>query len=236
MPLSTPKKTRPPGPRKAGKGTLSTQQYLEIAEVRDGVLIMKDGTIRAVVLVSSMNFSLKSDDEQQAIIQGYISFLNTLDFPLQIVIQSRKLDISGYLNDLAEREKRQTNDLLRMQMADYRQFVGELVDLGEIMTKKFYVVVPYNPAADVKQGYFKQLAAVFSPSTAIHLKQEQFLELKHNLDQRVSNTMGGLIGMGLSAVQLDTQSLIELFYIAYNPDTAPQQKMVGLEELRIAEQ
>jgi len=227
------KKTKQASSPKASKSTPSTQHYLEIAEIRDGVLIMKDGTLRAVVLVSSMNFALKSEDEQQAVVQGYIQFLNTLDFPLQIQIQSRRLDISAYLKDLERREQEQTNDLLRIQMKDYRQYVGELVTLGDIMNKKFFVIVPYSASSDVKRGFFKQMAAVFTASSSIRLQQAQFLEGKHNLDQRVSNVIAGLTSMGLNAVPLDTQSLIELFYTAYNPDTAPQQKMVGLEVLQV---
>src|SRR5512135_421240 len=112
------------------KPQISTQQFLDIAEIREDVVVMKDGTMRAILLVSSINFSLKSEDEQEAIIQGYISFLNSLESPVQILIQSRKLDIDDYLNRLKEQEKTQTNDLLRNQSADYRQFVKELVELG----------------------------------------------------------------------------------------------------------
>ncbi len=229
------KKTKESTSPRAGKNTRATQQHLDIAEIRDDTLILKDGTLRAVILVSSMNFALKSDDEQQAIIQGYVQFLNTLDFPVQISIQSRKLDISGYLADLEVREKQQTNDLLRLQMADYRQFVGELVQLGDIMTKKFFVVIPYNPSSDTRHGFFKQVSAIFSASDAIRLQHAQFLERKHVLDQRVSSIIAGLSSMSLNAVPLDTQSLIELFYNSFNPDVAPQQKMVGLDKVRIEE-
>lgn len=227
------KKTKAVPAPHAGKGTPSTQQYLEIAEIRDGVLIMKDGTLRTVILVSSMNFALKSEDEQQAIVQGYIQFLNTLDFPLQIQIQSRRLDISGYLKDLERREKEQTNDLLRLQMQDYRQYVSELITLGDIMSKKFFVVVPYSASSDTKRGFFKQLTSIFTATTTLRLEQEEFVARKHELDQRVSNVIAGLTSMSLNAVPLDTQSLIELFYNEYNPDTAPQQKMVELDKLQI---
>src|SRR6185295_14391513 len=108
-----------PMARKAGNSTKSTQRFLEIAEVKEDVVVMKDGTLRVVLLVSSINFALKSEDEQTAIIQGYMSFLNSLDFPLQVVIQSRRLNIQGYLDKLVELEKTQTNDLLRMQTAEY---------------------------------------------------------------------------------------------------------------------
>ena len=227
------KKTKEPPAPKAGKGTPSTQQYLDVAEVRDGVIIMKDGTLRGVILVSSMNFALKSEDEQNAIIQGYVQFLNSLDFPFQIVIQSRKLDVTKYLNELERREKQQTNDLLKLQMTDYRQFVMELVELGDIMSKKFFVVVPYNPSSDKKKGFFSQLSSLFSAPGNIRLREEQFLQMKNELDQRLSAIMSGLSSMGLNAVELDTQSIIELLYTLYNPDTAEQEKMIDVSKLRI---
>ncbi|MFN7088913.1 MAG: hypothetical protein ACK4NX_03830, partial [Candidatus Paceibacteria bacterium] len=110
-------------------------------------VVMKDGTLRAVLLVSSINFALKSEEEQNAIIQAYIQFLNSIDHPLQIVVQSRKLDIDRYLDHLKELEKAHTNELLKMQMADYRQFVQELLEMAEIMTKRFYIVIPYDAKA-----------------------------------------------------------------------------------------
>ncbi len=123
---------------RAGKGTPSTQKYLPMREIRNDTVIMRDGTLRAVLLVSSINFFLKSDDEQKGIIQGYMQFLNAFDFSMQIVIQSRKFDPSKYLLHLEKLEAAQTNDLLKIQMTDYRQFVTELVELGNIMDKKFF--------------------------------------------------------------------------------------------------
>lgn len=222
----------PPAP-KAGPGTPSTVKYLQFAEVRNDTVIMKDGTLRAVLLVSSINFFLKSEDEQTAIIQAYMQLLNTFDFPIQIVIQSRKFDISKYLVRLGEKEKEQTNELLRLQIADYRQFVTELVELGDIMDKKFYVVVPYDPVSDTKRGFASQLKNLFVAAGEVQLKNEQFLKRKHFLDQRVANVMGGLVGMGLNAATLDTQSLIELLYAMYNPDTAPQEKMVETDTIQL---
>lgn len=211
----------------------STQQYLDIAEIRDGVVVMRDGSMRAVLLVSSINFALKSEEEQEATIQSYVSFLNYLDHPLQIVVQSRKLNIERYLNDLAEREKKQQNELLRMQTADYRQFVKELVELGEIMSKKFYVVVPYSPGADKTKSFLERLTAVFSPLSSMHLKEKKFRELKQDLDKRIETVLSGLTNMGLAAVVLDTQALIELYYNSYNPEVAEQEKLTDVGELRI---
>jgi len=211
----------------------STQQYLDIAEIRDGVVVMRDGSMRAVLLVSSINFALKSEEEQEATIQSYVSFLNYLDHPLQIVVQSRQLNIEKYLNDLSEREKKQTNELLRMQTADYQQFVKELVELGEIMSKRFYVIVPYSPGADKTKSFLDRLAAIFSPLSSLHLKEKKFRELKQELDKRTETVLSGLTNMGLSAVVLDTQALIELYYNSYNPEVAEQEKLAEVGELRI---
>src|SRR3989344_5732169 len=141
---------------------VSTQQYLDIAEIKEDTVVLNDGTLRAVLLVSSINFSLKSEDEQNAIISSYISFLNFLEFPLQIVIQSRKLDIDSYLLRLKKIEKEQTNELLRMQTTEYRQYISELVEIGDIMTKRFYVVVPYDPLSDRQKSWIKRFFGLFT--------------------------------------------------------------------------
>lgn len=211
----------------------STQQYLDIAEIHDGVVVTRDGGLRAVILVSSINFALKSEEEQEAVISSYVSWLNYLEHPLQIVIQSRKLNIDKYLLDLEEKEKNQANELLRMQTVEYRQFVSELVDLGEIMSKRFYVVVPYVPGADANKKFIDRLSTLFSPLKTIHLRDKKFRELKEELNKRVETIRSGLNGMGLNTVVLDTQALIELFYNTYNPEVSEQQRMVKLEELQV---
>src|SRR3989338_2926156 len=133
---------------KGSKPGAVTQQFLDIAEIKEDTVVLKDGTLRSVILVSSINFSLKSPDEQEAIIGAYVQFLNGLDFPMQIVVQSRKLNINDYLMRLEERERDQKNELLKIQTADYRSFVKELVQLGDIMSKHFYIVVPYSALSD----------------------------------------------------------------------------------------
>lgn len=213
----------------------STQQYLDIAEIRDDTVILKDGTLRAVALVSSINFALKSEDEQNAIIQGYISFLNSLDFPLQIVIQSRRLHISAYLDSLLEKQKELTNDLLRTQIAEYRQYIGELVTLGEIMAKRFYVVVPYTPTSMTRPGFFKQMGAVFSPARIITLSEDLFKKYREHLTSRMEKVSSNLASLGLTAVPLNTQSLIELYYNSYNIELAYSQKMPETGKLNIEE-
>jgi len=213
----------------------STQQYLDIVEIKDDAIILKDGTLRAVLLVSSINFALKGDDEQSAIIQAYISFLNSLDYPLQIVIQSRRLDIDHYLEKLKNREKELTNELLRMQIADYRGYISELLELGEIMSKKFYVAVPYNPLSDKKKNFIRRFSEAFTAPKLIRLKAERFLTQRNELIKRVEVIISGLNSMSLSAAMLDTQGLIELFYNSYNPETAKQEKLTDLSKLRVEE-
>jgi hypothetical protein len=221
--------------RKATKSTKSSQRFLEIAEIKEDIVVLKDGTLRAVLLVSSINFALKSDDEQTAIIQGYISFLNSLDFPLQIVIQSRKLNIAKYLDRLGVLEREQTNDLLKMQTAEYRQYIRELVELGEIMNKRFFVVVPYDPLSDRQKGFFPRLREALRPTIVIKLSKERFLRHRHELMQRVEHIISGLNSMSLEVAVLDTQSLIELYYNTYNPELANLTPLVEMGKLQVEE-
>lgn len=214
----------------------ATQRHLDIAEVKEDVVVMKDGTLRSVLLVSSINFALKSEDEQQAIIQAYISFLNSLEFPLQIVIQSRKLNVDKYLDKLRENEKNQTNELLRVQIADYRNFVQELVTLGQIMQKQFFVVVPYNPLSDKRKGFWQRLQESFTPAFLVKLAEEKFRKRRSDLMLRVEHIQGSLASMGLKSALLDTQSLIELYYRVYNPETYDNEKMTDTTRLRVTEE
>lgn len=217
------------------KITTSTQQYLDIAEFREDCIIMRDGTLRAVLLVSSINFALKSEDEQNAIISAYVGFLNNIDFPLQIVIQSRELNIDNYLAFLRQKEKEQMNELLKMQTSEYLQYVSELISMGKIMNKKFYIVVSYNPLSDKQKGFFSKLFESLKPVSVIRMKEEKFFKRKSELDKREDNVMSGLASMGINAARLDTQSLIELFYNTYNPETAANQKLAETKELSVAE-
>lgn len=218
------------------KPGVPSQKYLDIAEIREDIVIMKDGTLRSVLLVSSINFSLKSVDEQNAIVQSYMQFLNSIDFPIQVVIQSRRMNIDNYMNQLVEREKQIENDLLKRQIRDYRDFVKQLVQLGEIMQKRFYVVVPLNPATDqggTQKNFFQRLGEILSPTVATKLSETRFQKLKFDLSLRVNQIMQGLQSMSLNAVALDTQSLIELYYTVYNPELFETQRMADLNTLQI---
>ncbi len=218
---------------KTGKIKVSTQQFLDIAEIKEETIVMKDGSIRSVLLVSSLNFALKSEDEQEAIISSYVSFLNNINFPIQIVVQSRQFNIESYLNDLKVKAREQTNELLKMQTNEYIDYIQELVSMGNIMNKKFYITIPYNPLSDQHKSFFASLTEVFTPSKLIKLKDENFQRYKRNLDRRTRNVISGLNSIGLKSVRMDTQGLIELFYNTYNPETSNQEKLTDIEDIRI---
>lgn len=222
-------------PKKKKISSPSTQQHLPFSEIKFDTVVMKDGTLRAVLLVSSINFALKNEDEQNAIVSSYVSFLNGIDFPLQITIQSRQLYIKPYLEKLLKLEREQTNELLRVQIADYRSFVSELVSLGKIMSKQFFVIVPYDPLSNKKRGFWSSLSEVINPAITVKLKDERFQQRKHDLDMRVRQIESGLTSMNLEVVRLDTQSLIELFYSTYNPDIAFSEYLAPVNKLQVVE-
>jgi len=215
------------------KITQSTQLYLDIAEIKNDTVILRDGSLRAALLVSSVNFALKSEDEQNALVGAYVNFLNSVEFPLQIVVQSRKLDIDGYLRRLDSAKKDLTNELLKRQIIDYQAFIKEMVELGDIMSKKFFVIISYSPVEDKKRGFFTRLGAVLTPGKVIRLDEEKFGKYRHSLNQRVENVVMHLSGMGLTSVRLDTQSLIELYYNVYNPDVSANQRLSDVGDLRV---
>jgi type IV secretory pathway VirB4 component len=196
----------------------ATQDFVPIKEVRDGILILKDGSIRSILLVSSLNFSLKSDEEREAIIYQFQDFLNSLDFPVQISIQSRRLDIRPYIALLEERYKEQVNDLLKIQTQEYIAFIKSFTESVNIMTKSFFVVVEYNPA--IIQGGTMKIASLIGRKETpedVKKKLENFEENKSQLEQRISSIEQGLSRCGLRLIPLGTEELIELFYKIFNP-------------------
>ncbi|MDD4901367.1 MAG: hypothetical protein PHS62_04705 [Patescibacteria group bacterium] len=218
------------------KITTSTQEYLDIAEFREDTVIMRDGTLRAILLVASINFSLKSEDEQNAIIAAYVGFLNNIDFPLQIIIQSRELNIDNYLGSLRQKAKEQTNELLKLQTGEYLQYITELISLGKIMNKRFYVVVSYNPLSDKQKGFFSRLVDSLKPASLVKMKAEKFSKRRAELTRRMENVISALASIGINSMPLDTQSLIELFYNTYNPETSANEKLVDVNQTRAGEQ
>jgi hypothetical protein len=216
----------------AGKSTPSTQQYLDIAEIKEDCVVMKDGTLRAVIIVSSINFALKAETEQQALIASYMDFLNSFEFPFQIVIQSRKLSLERYLTKLVDLEKVQKNELLRTQMVAYRNYVKELIDIGDIMTKRFFVVIPYLTYLGKRKSFFARLREVFTPGKVVNISKKNFETFKTDLDIRSGQAISHLNSMGLNASRLDTQSLIELYYSVYNPISSQSQPLEDVSQIQ----
>lgn len=198
-------------------GGLSTQKYVDVEEVRDGVMILKNGSLRAVLLVSSINFDLKATEEQDSIISQYQNFLNSLDFPIEVMISSRKLNINPYLQYLKKKESELTNELLSLQLAEYGNFIKNLADVSSIMTKYFYVVVPFYPIESSKSGLFDRLFGSTNSQMAVSKRRELFDTYKNQLWQRLDHISAGLSGTGVKVTPLKTEELIELLYNAYNP-------------------
>lgn len=211
----------------------STQRYLDINEIKENAVILKDGTLRAVILVSSINFALKAEIEQNAIVSGYMELINSFEYPVQVVVQSRKLNMDHYLSRLSVLQREQKNELLKNQMQSYSDFIRQLVEIGEIMTKKFYMVIPYSPYAAKQKNFFIKLKEAFTPGDVINISRKNFDNYKNDLYLRVNQVIGSLNSLGLNAVALDTQSLIELYYNAYNPMTAATQPLEDINKLRI---
>lgn len=195
----------------------STQQYVDVKEVRDGVVVLKNGGLRSILLVSSLNFDLKSTEEQDAIISQYQNFLNSLDFPVQVLIHSRRFNIEPYLQLLKEKEEEQTNELLRLQISEYQHFIKNLTEVSDIMSKYFYVIVPFAAIEDKRSGFFEKMGNVMNPKAAIREKRELFETYKNQLWQRVDHVTIGLSGTGVKVATLNTEEVIELLYNTYNP-------------------
>lgn len=196
----------------------AAQEFVPIKEVRDGVIVLKDGGLRAIVLANSVNLSLKSDDEQRATILQFQSFLNTLDFAIQISIQSRKLDIRPYLLLLEDRIKVQSEPLLKLQTKEYIEFIRNFTDSVSIMTKSFFVIVPYtHTVLKSDSGILKGLFGRKSKEETKLAKQEDFEEKRSQLEERVSVIQQGLSRCGVKSAQLDTEEIVEVFYKVFNP-------------------
>lgn len=209
-----------------------TQKYLKIAEIRDNVVLLKDGGLRAVIAVSSTNFALKSEEEQSAIAAAYQNFLNSLDFPIQLLIHSRVLDIEGYLEKLRGLAAGQTNELLRIQMSEYIEYVQKLVEYASIMSKTFYVIVPYSAGA-VKETMLGRLTKIFNPVAEIATRQEDLEKARAKLGERIDQIVSGLGSMGLRSMVLNTRELIELLYMSYNFESASPLHAEAIEEMNL---
>ena len=197
----------------------STKQLVDIADIVDNIVILKNGSLRTVIEVSSINFELRSEGEQVAILQNFQRFLNSTDFPLQIVVNSRKLDIEDYVKLIDKSTESLTSELLKIQAAEYSKFIKELADLSNIMSKKFYIVVPfYVFETPSKTGLVDSIKSILKPSgVAKQIKPEQLETYRNQLMQRVELVFDGLVGLGLKTRLLEGPELMNLYYGLYNP-------------------
>ena len=199
----------------------TSQEFVPVKEIKDGVVILKDGSMQMILLASSLNFALKSKDEQMAIILQYQNFLNSLDFSIQILIQSRRLDIRPYLETLDDRIKAQTEELLRIQTKEYKEFVKKFTETVSIMSKTFFIVVPYNApliasGASISSGFFGLFGK--KPETGSTEELASFEDNRTQLEQRASVITQGLGRLGVRTIPLGTEELIELFFKIFNPE------------------
>lgn len=214
----------------------STQTMLPMGEIRDGFIMLKNGGIRAVLQTSAVNFALKSEEEQNALIFAYQGFLNLLDFPVQIVIRSRKLDIDKYVESLKEIGEKQMNPLLKKQTLEYAEYIKRLVEYADIMEKNFYVVIPADPFRSKEKGMFQRFFDSLNPNddvSKIRTRHSEFEDLKKEIQPRISTVKSGLEQCGLRAEQLDTHQLVELLYQIYNPVTSRNEKLESLDKTNL---
>lgn len=216
----------------------STQNALQIAEIRDGIVIMNDGSFRSVVMVKSVNFDLMSPQEQEAIEYSYQGFLNSLYFPIQIFMRSQKIDLQPYIEKLDKIRTEHDNMLLALLMEDYIGYIDALSQQTNIMDKRFYVIIPFFPVTDVQKA-LSQSKSFISGLTNLFNSKDQHVVIneadlenaKTELRNRVQSVLSGLLQSGIQGLPLDTQELIELYYDTYNPDTAPRQQLKNFGQM-----
>lgn len=229
VPQAAPAQTGPVA-KPTPKNGNSTQSTLQLSEIRDGMVIMIDGSFRAVIACRSINFDLMSDREREGVEYSYQNFLNSLNFPVQILIRSQRVDIGPYLEKLVGIRRTQDNMLLGVLMDDYINFIDILAQQANIMEKTFYIVVPYFPAGDAatlveqSKGFFGKIFAK-PKNTITRIDSAAYQKARDEIKNRVGVVTSGLFQMGVQSVQLDTKSLGELYYNAYNPDTAVRQPL-----------
>jgi hypothetical protein len=216
--------------------SVSTQRYLPIAEIREDTVMLKNGGLRAVLKVNSLNFNLKSEIEQQGIIAGYQGFLNTLIFPIQILVRSTRLNIDPYLKTLRDKTQAQTNPLLKEQTVDYTTFMEKLVDIADIMQKNFYIIVPMDATSKAKRGlfarFFDWMSVDDTRSKALQRSRE-FHAYSKILRDRVTLVQSGLENVGITMRRLKTDELVQLYYTIYNPVSSQKEKFNATAELNI---
>lgn len=200
------------------QSTAPTQDFVSIRDIKDNVIIQKDGKMTMILLASSINFALKSLDEQKAVLLQFQQFLNTIDFSLQIYVQSRRLNIEPYLNLLSDLEGDQDNELMRIQLREYMEFIRTFTEDVDVMSKNFFVVVPYSPAAiDITKGITGLFSGGNKKSQSGMPNKTQFEEHRIQLEQRVGMVTEGLARVGVRTITLQKDDLVELFYHLFNP-------------------
>ena len=215
----------------AKEQSIATQQFVDIVEIKNGIVILKNGGMRRVLMVSGINFDLKSEEEQGIVLYAFQNFLNMLDFSMQFVIHSRKMNIDAYLENLKKREEQEENELLRNQISEYSEFIKSFVEQNAVMAKTFFVVVPYDPiqitgvATDLLSGL-----KFWEKKKEKNKKDEDGEQKAIQLNQRTEQVIDGLNQIGLRAVTLNNEELIELFYNYYNP------AKIERKELKIAKE
>lgn len=196
---------------------IPSQKFIEIADIKNNVVIMKNGTLRAVLVCSSVNFALKSEDEQNALLYQFQNFLNSLDFPVQFVIQSRKINIEDYLKTLKKLEENQENELLKLQISEYQEFIRALIEGTNIMAKSFYLIIPFSIFETKK---VRGTSNIFGTGKSFKMLGEDFQRGRSQLLQRVEFVNQGIRRCGIHSILLGDQELTELFWARYNPKSA----------------
>ncbi len=194
----------------------TTQDFVPIQEIRDGIVVLKDGSMRALMLASSLNFALKSTDEQNAIILQFQNFLNSLDFSVQIFVQSKRLDIRPYIALLEGRYKEQVTELMKIQTREYIEFIKTFVENSNIMTKSFFIVIPYSPPI-MPSGKNPLGSLMKKGDKTPLLENNKFEEYRSQIEQRVSVVEQGLVRCGIRMAELGTEEVVELYYKIFNP-------------------
>ena len=214
----------------------STQRFLSVAAIRDDVMVLKNGGMRAVLSVCAVNVGLKSETEQNALIMAYQNFLNALEFPVQILVRSKKLDLDDYLRQMKSLPARQQNPLLRRQTEDYLHYMSRLVEYADIMKKEFYVVVPMTPIRARDLNVFQKFMRFLSPDdtpAAIRTRNAEFSRLRRDVMHRANIAKAGLEGCGLQVEMLDSSGLVRLMYEMYHPETSRHQKISDMGRLDV---
>ena len=208
---------------------VSTQEFIEVEAIKKGVIILRDGSLRRILAVDGLNLDLKSQEERKAIANHFQSFLNSLDFSLEIVVHSRQMGLADHIKHLENKLKEQKNELLGTQLREYIEFLRKLGTLGNIMKKEFFVVVPYSSAIVSKKSIFSLLK--FGSKKKVASSDESFKDMSFQLEQRVEAVTDSLRGTGLDVLVLNTQQVIELLYNLYNPEVIEK---TNLEILKTA--